>query len=142
MKMTDTIERFSDEFAFLSNFHEAHVEYEGITYPSVEHAFQAAKTNDEQERKMIREALSAGKAKRLGKKVKLRKDWELVKIGIMEELIRKKFMNKQLREMLLKTGDKILIEGNDWNDTFWGVCNGKGQNNLGLIIMKIRGEIK
>src|SRR5579871_4764016 len=72
----DDILAFNDEFAFLSNFHYATVSLDGVTYPTVEHAFQAAKTDDAEERRAIRDCGSPGRAKRMGKKVKLRKDWE------------------------------------------------------------------
>lgn len=84
--------------------------------------------------------LTAGQAKRRGYRVKLRDDWELVKLGIMEDLVRQKFNEKTLGDMLLATGDAELVEGNDWGDKFWGVCDGEGQNMLGKILMKVRSE--
>ena len=87
--------------------------------------------------------LNPSKAKQLGRKVKLRKDWEEVKTNIMYDICLAKFtQNQDLKEKLLKTGNAILIEGNWWNDTYWGVCNGIGENNLGKILMKIREELK
>jgi len=134
------ITSFSEENRFLSNFYPCVVEMEGIEYPSVEHAYQAAKTLNVAEREEI-VLLTAGQAKRRGYRVTLRADWESIKLGIMEDLVRQKFNKEILREKLLATGDAELIEGNDWGDKFWGVCNGEGENWLGRILMKIRSEI-
>ena len=138
----DRIDLFDGENEFLSNFYSSPVEYEGIKYQTVEHAFQAAKTLENHERENIALLPTAGKAKRAGKKVKLRQDWEKIKLQVMEELLRKKFGDKELRKRLLATGNKELVEGNNWKDTFWGVCNGKGQNHLGRLLMKVREEIR
>lgn len=137
------IKEFQGKYRFLSNFWPAKVFLDGFQYPTVEHAYQAAKTFDLKKREEIRNADKPGLAKRLGKKVSIRKDWEKIKISIMYNLVKQKFFNNSiLKESLLSTGDEELIEGNTWNDTFWGICNGVGQNNLGKILMKIRNEIK
>lgn len=136
------IEDFSGEMRWLSNFHPVNVMFDGKKYPSVEHAYQAAKTLEEAERTKIRNLNKASLAKSAGKKVTMRPDWEKVKLGIMEDLVRQKFKNPDLKEALLKTGDEKLIEGNWWGDTFWGVCKGKGQNHLGKILMRVRKELK
>ncbi len=136
------IKEFQGEHRFLSNFWPAEVELDGIKYPTIEHAYQAAKTLDEERRKVIQAQTTPGEAKRAGRKVKIRPDWEDVKIGIMLDLVRQKFTNNvKLRNRLLATGDEELIEGNTWGDTFWGRCKGIGQNNLGKILMKIRKEL-
>lgn len=140
--MPKVIDSFENEFAFLSNFYPSKICYEGIDYPTVEHAFQAAKTFDFEQRVGIAAAPTPGKAKRMGRSVSLRPDWEEVKDSIMEELVRRKFKDKYLALLLWSTGDKELIEGNSWNDTYWGVCNGVGRNQLGKTLMKIREEIK
>ncbi len=140
---TDPIQKFDEEHAFLSNFHFATVHWEGKAYPTVEHAFQAAKTSDEEERRRVRECSSPGQAKKLGKKVKLRSDWESVKIGIMEHLVREKFTkHAELTAALLETGERELIEGNTWGDRFWGKVRGAGQNHLGRILMRVRAELR
>jgi len=136
------IDSFSDRYSFLSNFYPCRIEYEGIIYPSAEHAFQAAKTLNIQQRKQIADATTPGIAKRMGRKVILRNDWEDVKLGVMTEILRKKFQNRELANKLLTTGSQELVEGNYWHDYFWGVCNGKGQNHLGKILMKIRERIR
>ncbi|MBL8796305.1 MAG: NADAR family protein [Planctomycetia bacterium] len=134
------IDSFSGEYRWLSNFYPSAVELDRVVYASVEHAFQAAKTLDREERLTIQLSASAGRAKRLGRKVKLRKDWESVKVEVMRGLLRKKFADPDLGRMLLATGDSPLIEGNTWNDCFWGVCGGVGKNWLGRLLMEIRAE--
>lgn len=136
------INSFRGDFGFLSNFHEATIYVDGERYRSVEHAYQAYKTMDPWSRRLIREAKSPGEAKKLGKSVLLRGDWDSVKIDMMRSFVRKKFENPFLRPLLLATGDAELIEGNTWNDREWGVCRGVGQNLLGKILMKVRDEIR
>lgn len=135
------ISEFKGEYEFLSNFFPSVIPRDGLLYPTVEHAFQAAKTFDIVEKLCIQEASTPGKAKRMGREVALRSDWEEVKLQVMENCLREKFDNhKLLRDKLIATGDEELVEGNWWNDTFWGVCNGRGQNNLGKLLMKLRAE--
>ena len=136
------IDKFEGEYRWLSNFWEEPVSFNGDSYPSVEHAFQAAKTQDENLRKLVRDASTPSAAKRAGRRVPLRKDWEDVKIGVMLEILRNKFSAPRLQKKLLATGDAELIEGNWWHDVFWGVCNGHGENNLGKLLMKVRDEIR
>lgn len=131
------IDSFRNDYAFLSNFAYSPVEYDGVVYPTVEHAFQAAKTLDKNARLSFM-GLTAEQAKQLGRKIALRPDWEQVKLEIMEILIERKFADPFLQDKLVKTHPHELIEGNNWNDTFWGVCKGVGQNNLGKILMKVR----
>ena len=117
------------------------VEYDGIVYKNTEAAFQAQKVLDYDE-KLLFSNLSPRKAKKLGRKVKLRKDWNDVKDNYMYEICKAKFtQHEDLAKKLLETGNEELIEGNKWNDTYWGVCNGKGKNNLGKILMRIRDEL-
>ena len=137
------IDCFDGEYAFLSNFYDSPIEKDGIVYPTNEHFFQAMKTLDDEERKRIAAAETPGKAKRMGRSVKLRPDWEQSKIQIMKEGLTLKFLcHKDLAEKLVATGDVWLIEGNWWGDTCWGVCKGVGENNLGKLLMKIRGELQ
>ena len=135
------INKFEKEYFFLSNFYPCHIEYEGLKYNSVEAAFQAAKTLDIHARKQFCN-LVPNIAKKQGRKVKLRSDWEQVKKDIMFELVTKKFQDEHLKQMLLSTGNEELIEGNYWHDTYWGVCNGIGQNNLGKILMQVRKNLQ
>lgn len=137
------IDKFDDEYRFLSNFYFCPLKLGGIIYPTVEHAFQAMKTKDKNERMKISLLNTPGEAKRAGRKVKLREDWEDIKLKVMEYLVGLKFNNYiDLKEKLLATGDIELIEGNWWNDRYWGICKGKGENNLGKILMKVREELR
>lgn len=110
-------------------------------YPTVEHAYQAAKTLDGGVRKSIRTAETAGKAKKIGNSLHLRSDWEDRKLPTMEELLRKKFNLPYLSRKLVGTSGELLIEGNTWGDHYWGVCDGWGENNLGKLLMRIRDEL-
>ena len=141
--MNTVIDSFDKEYSFLSNFYEAPVEWEGITYPSNEHAFQAAKVINPVKRMEIAAAATPGQAKRMGRSVNLRHDWEQVKYNVMLDIVLAKFhQHSDLAEALLDTGDAELIEGNWWNDTTWGVCNGVGTNWLGKILMSVRAQLK
>ena len=140
--MSNVIDSFRDEFDWLSNFFPCPVEFEGLTFGNTEAVFQAAKTLDMEEREKF-VGLSPLIAKRKGRRVKLRSDWEAVKIEVMREVLRCKFsQNPELKAKLIATGDSELIEGNNWNDRFWGVCRGKGQNHLGRLLMELRAELK
>ena len=136
------IDSFRGDFGFLSNFYEASIWVGGERYPSVEHAYQAAKAGDESTKKLIREARTPAVAKKLGYSCQLPFDWDAKKVDIMRDLVRKKFENPLLRSMLLATGDAVLIEGNTWNDRFWGVCKGVGENWLGRILIDVRSECR
>ena len=141
--MQNKIDAFEGDHRFLSNFHPSPVTYEKVQYSTIEHAYQAAKTLDEGERTAIHNATTPGKAKRLGAKATLRPDWRQINMDLMQDLINQKFVvGSELAESLLSTGDAELIEGNDWGDTFWGICDGKGENHLGEMLMKRRETLK
>ena len=134
---------FRGAFGFLSNMHAAAFEWDGRTYRNSEAAFQSAKSLDPAVRDAFSE-MTGMTAKREGKKVKLRSDWESVKDAIMEQVVRAKFsQNPDLLKKLIDTGDLELVEGNAWHDTYWGVDlkTGKGENHLGRILMKVRAEL-
>ena len=116
--------------------------YKGLTYQNAEAAFQAQKCIDEAEKEQFT-TLRSNEAKRLGRYVQLRPNWENVKLPIMEEIVRAKFtQNEDLKE--LATGELVLEEGNTWHDTFWGVDakTREGRNHLGRILMRIRKELQ
>lgn len=136
------IDSFNGRYKCLSNFHPSKVKLDGVDYPSVEHAYQAAKALDPAERRFVKDMETPGKAKRAGRKVRLRPDWEQIKISVMENLLRQKFRQPDFKRALLKTGDAELVEGNTWGDRFWGVCAGVGHNHLGKLLMKIREELR
>lgn len=138
----DAILEFQGEHRWLSNFWPAPVSHDGIRYASVEHAYQASKTLDFAKRWEISQVDSPGEVKRLGKELVLRPDWAQAKFLIMRELLVQKFVRyPDLRKKLLATGDAELVENNQWGDTCWGVCKGKGENNLGKLLMAIRKEL-
>ncbi len=144
--MAGAIKSFRGEYAFLSNFYPCTVEFEGMEYPSVEHAFQAAKTLDTKKRKAFETYATPVAAKRAGRRVKLCPDWEDVKIEIMKQIVRDKFTRNiadvDLKKALLLTGDAHLEEGNTHGDRFWGTVKGEGRNELGKILMEVREELK
>jgi ribA/ribD-fused uncharacterized protein len=140
--MSTPICEFVGDYRFLSNFWPVIVTLDGRQYSTVEHAYQAAKTLNPLQREYIREAPTPGNAKRRGRSIDLRTDWEEIKLTVMLALLRQKFDRPDLREALLQTGDAELIEGNTWGDCFWGVCRGKGRNHLGRLLMQVRSEIQ
>jgi len=142
------ISEFNGEYRFLSNFYPSKIIYDGIEYPSVEYAFQALKTFDIEMRKTISKLSTPGIAKRYGKILILRDDWEDVKFQIMENCLRLKFHNgSELAKKLVDTYPSNLVEGNVWHDNIWGSCSCKkclqlpSFNNLGKLLMKIREEL-
>ena len=149
--MFTSINSFQGEYEFLSNFYECPVEYRGITYRNNEAAFQAQKCLSayqiEHAEKVFTDErlqfkdLSASDAKRLGRSIYLRSDWEDIKVERMKEIVTAKFtQNEDLMQKLLDTGDDYLEEGNTWGDRVWGTVNGSGRNLLGQILMDLREE--
>ena len=142
VKMSEVIDRFSGPYSFLSNFFRAPIVFEGEQYPTLEHAYQAAKTEIEIDRVEIALAPTPGAAKRMGRELLLRPNWDRYwKARIMRELVRQKFSEYFLARKLEETFPAKLIEGNYWGDTYWGVCNGVGKNKLGKILMQVREEV-
>lgn len=151
-KKLDKIDSFTGEYEFLSNFyyspiHEEPPNHAPIEYPTVEHYFQAMKTKDLKLREEIAHCKAAGSAKRLGRALHLREDWEEIKNGVMYSALKGKFEYPNLRQKLLATGDAILVEGNWWHDNYWGSCKcdkcgNHGRNMLGQLLMQVREEIK
>lgn len=154
--MAGVINVFKGKYAFLSNFYNCPVEYEGLMYGSAEAAFQAAKlkanTQEETNHLRVMEGFTQANpsiAKRLGRHVKLRPDWEKVKDKVMLDIVRSKFnINKGLAQLLIETGDAMLIEGTTgWHDNYWGNCecprciNKVGRNQLGKTLMQVRSEV-
>jgi ribA/ribD-fused uncharacterized protein len=137
------IDVFTGPYFFLSNFSESPVEFEGDTYPTVEHAYAAAKTQDPNERERFRFATTPGEAKRIGRNVALRSGWDDMRVEVMRGLLEKKFaLHNELALKLLSTGEAELVEGNTWGDRFWGVCRGQGRNQLGQLLMHRRHELR
>lgn len=140
---TGPITEFKRQYRFLSNFWPCEVFLAPHMYPSVEHAYQAAKTLNMDERTKVRTAASAGLAKRFGRTVTMRKDWERLKLTIMADLVFQKFiLDPEMRARLVATGDRELIEGNSHGDDFFGKCSAVGQNHLGRLLMEVRAIAK
>lgn len=133
------ITSFTGKHGFLSNFYASPIEQGGETYPTAEHFFQAMKTEDLEWRDRIRKAANPSEAKKLGRKVPLRPDWNQYRLHYMSLAITRKFApGSVLLESLLATGDALLVEGNTWGDEYWGVCAGRGENHLGKLLMEWR----
>ena len=133
-----------DDFGQFSNFAPFPIHLDGERWPTSEHYFQAQKFDDEKYRHEIRKANSPVIAAQLGRsrKVKIRRDWESVKDGIMRDALRAKFtQHEELRTLLLSTGGAALVERTE-NDHYWGDGgDGSGKNRLGLILMEVRTEL-
>jgi len=144
-----TISKFSGAYRFLSNFYPSNFrDYVGDEWPTVEHFFQAMKIDSEKEREKIRNLPSPGQAKKIGRLLELRNDWESVKFNVMRDALYYKFrQNKDLKEKLKETGKSHIVEGNTWHDNIWGDCycdkckNIKGQNYLGRLLMGVRNRL-
>lgn len=142
------ITSFRDEYAFLSNFYPSQIVLDGILFPTVEHAYQSYKTLDMEKRKLISQIVTPRKAKRYGRTIDLRPDWEAVKLNVMNRLLRRKFRIPELKMKLLSTIGSDLVEGNTWGDMYWGCVwqtlpeeKWIGENHLGKLLMQIREEI-
>lgn len=146
------ITRFSGKYRFLSNFWPAPVRLDGQLYPSVEHAYQAAKfPADDIRRVVLRDStLRAGKAKGIGRG-QAPVGWKDKSLSVMFNLLWQKFSANDMKNLLLLTGSEQLVEGNNWHDVFYGVCDGNcnrgphkptGDNNLGKLLMRVREELQ
>lgn len=142
------IAQFRGKWAFLSNFYAAPLHWEGIVYPSSEHAFNAGKTLEPDLRAWIARADTAREAKRRGHQVRLRDQWDdRVRYEVMRAVLRAKFTAAPVRiDALLGTEQGELVEGNTWHDLHWGICvcqshDGRGENHLGRLLMELRAEL-
>ena len=142
------INQFQGEHRFLSNFYQSQftckfalIQRKDYVFPSVEHFYQASKAlNPEDFDKVVR-CVASGQAKRMGRCIQLIPSWETYKDSVMLEGVWAKFsQNPYLQQKLLATGKEELIEGNWWNDKYWGVClkTNQGQNKLGHLLMHVR----
>lgn len=126
--------------SFLSNFYPAGFRVGGKRYATVEHYFQSQKTTDSVRRETIRLAESPWRAKRLGRYVGIRSDWEKIKEDVMMQGLRLKFANPIMRGDLLRTGQVKLVEDSPY-DFYWGGRDG-GRNRLGVLLMRLRKELQ
>lgn len=143
------IDDFRGKYMWLSNFylspvwgwHDVNTGM-AIFFPAVEHAYMAGKSLNPLERLKMAD-MTAIAVKRYSKTMDVRPDWYNIRVTVMEHFVRQKFnRHDDLKKRLIDTGDQHLIEGNTWKDTFWGVCDGVGENNLGKILMKVRSELQ
>lgn len=140
--MIQKIDKFDDDFAFLSNFYPATINMDGMSFQSSEAAYQAQKCLNIVDKFQFCN-LSPHAAKKLGRKVRIRPDWEDIKDGVMARILSLKFrQHPDLGNLLIATGDAELIEDNHWRDTYWGVCDGVGKNRLGKLLMQVRNELR
>ena len=136
----NVINSFDGEYDFLSNFYECPILWKGNLYRNSESIYQSYKTLDNVPFDFTK--TTGSQAKKISKKLNVRPDWNKIKFDLMYEICQEKFnQNTDIAQKLMNTGDAILIEGNYQGDTYWGKCNGVGQNNLGKILMKIREEL-
>lgn len=143
--MKEGIYGFKDEYRWLSNMWPCLVKVNFKTFPSSEHAFVYAKVKDDPEGLLYDELLklTPRESKIWGRSVDMVGNWDERKLNVMYHAVYSKFNdNQDLKKKLLDTGDLYLEETNYWKDTFWGVCEGVGQNKLGEILMKVRNELK
>lgn len=144
-KKQKPILEFKKAYYYLSNFYLCEIRYAGRNHPSAEHAFQSAKAvpGDTHDYDWVASAQSPGEAKRRGRQITCRRDWEDIKVSVMKQVVKAKFtQNHSLRQQLLSTGTRHLEEGNNHGDTFWGTVNGEGENMLGKILMEVRKEVR
>ena len=137
------ITQFRGNYYFLSNFSDYPVQLDGLTYLNGEAAFQAGKVTTNNER-LAFVGIPPNIAKSKGRKVKLRSDWEAIKVDRMRQVIDAKFSDPKLAKLLDQTGDSELLEGNSWHDKIWGVDINtlQGQNHLGKILMAKREQLR
>lgn len=136
--------KFREQYAFLSNFYPVSIFYAGVFYTSAEHAYQASKCVNIKERERIAALETPSMAKQQGRHIwPIRKDWDQVKLEIMEDILRLKFHRDHiiLRRLLAETNPLEIVEENWWNDRYWGQHQGIGHNHLGRLLMKIRAEV-
>lgn len=128
-------------FGFLSNFAPHGFWANNLYWPSVEHFYQAMKTTREGLRKKFAELPHPAEAKKLGRRVPLRGDWENIKMDVMKWALERKFKNQTIKKALLATNGHELVENSPW-DSFWGNGrDGKGKNMLGKLLMDLRDQI-
>lgn len=128
----------NDRYAAFSNFHGAEMMIDGKSYATVEHWFQACKARTEAEHDIVRRAPSAMKAKQLGRRLELRRDWDSVRVEVMRRGLEAKFsQHAELRELLLSTGSQAIHE-DARHDFIWGWGRGAGRDLLGKLLMEVR----
>lgn len=137
--------QFRGEYYFLSNLYPCHLQYDDMDFLSLEHAYLYLKYNNNDFRYKCLSDIPANILKKSTTGLTLTKDWNSIKIHTMYELLKIKFNNEPYKSLLLDTSNQNIVEGNNWNDTFWGVdintTPNYGENHLGRLIMKVRDEL-
>lgn len=134
----DTIFGFFGSYRFLSNYHICNVEYNGVVFQTTEAAYQAAKFTNPQVWKIFA-GLRHVDCRIIGQSIVQPSDWKVKRIRVMFDVNQSKYKDATLRELLQNTGNRRLVEANDWGDVFWGTTpDGAGQSILGNLLMCIR----
>lgn len=137
------ITSFEGKYSFLSNFYACQTEYHNVKYPTSEHAYQAAKTSNPIQREAIKKADTPDDAKRMGRRVEIKSNWDEIKDKVMYEIVSNKFKNKRMQAKLLATENEQLVEGNYWGSCTCPKCLQKPkENKLSKILMRVREELK
>lgn len=143
----EPIEHFRKHYYFLSNFFRSTITYKGHQFPTVEHAFQAAKCTSTADFEKILNCETPYQAKKLGLLVAIQDNWDSKRVDIMRQILKEKFCkNPHLKELLVNTGQRKIVEGNYFHDNYWGQCmceehrNIQGENMLGKLLMEIRND--
>ena len=137
------IERFRDEYDFLSNSHPAEILYDGLTFSCAEAAFQAARCPQMSDKKRIAQG-DGSRAKMIASRIEPAPGWDERKLAVMEDILRAKFtQHPGLARKLKDTGSAVLINGISGKDRFWGrdLYTDQGENHLGRLLMKLRSEL-
>ena len=142
------IRAFNNQYKWLSNFSPVALRVNGLSFPTLEHAYQAYRATNEEDREKIRTALTPGQAKRIAHSVEQDPEFPARRVEIMTKLLEAKFRKPKLKAKLKATGKQELVEGNNWHDNFYGNCLCRpcatitGHNMLGKLLMKIRDEVE
>ena len=137
-----TVPSFKGRWAFMSNFHTSRLQYKERWYLTAEHAYQAAKMPNQTYHDWVASCTTPGQAKHRTRTLPIRENWDTIKVAVMLDVLRAKFLDPGLARLLLETGEQELVEHNYWHDTYWGVCDGVGENKLGKLLMQVRDELK
>lgn len=139
--MAKPIVKFRGQHWFLSNFYPVIITYQDHKFFTAEHAYHSAKATCKDDFDFIRTGRGPADALHRSRRVAHREDWDDIKLQVMHDVLMEKFRLPRMRLLLQETGSRAIIEGNDWNECFWGVCDGRGENHLGKILMQIRREL-
>lgn len=138
------ITEFKDEYRWLSNFYPSPFVYNNIHFATNEHFYQAHKAVRRDEFLRVASSPTPGAAKKLGRTVQMLDQWDIYKEQIMYTGLSHKFStHPKLKQLLIDTYPRMLIEGNWWGDKYWGIClkTNEGENRLGHLQMILREQL-